>query len=142
VGLKPKTGVASATKGAAYYNRKFNYDPESVDRVLDKLNTVELCYRSRYHCGVDRPPPPDIKCGSGVDHYYWPSHLWVRVKESGGTTVRYRCGVRREHTGMPGVTTSMIAATARWRWLLKDETVWDYCSAMGCCETAGVGFGW
>lgn len=78
-------------------------------------------------------PDPGPKCGTMVasvpqDHTTW----WIRVEydQIGSETWEYHCVERRtpsnpEYGSIPG--------TARWRWLVNDETTWTRCE-QGCCQ--------
>ena len=126
--------VSNARAGAAdHYKKKFNYDPVLPGSDLSKLNIISLCFGSRFTCGLPAAPPGK---GCGTDHYFYPKHVWIKIKAAGSDRVMYRCGIRRDHSGV-GANARFVIPTARWRWLAADETIWEYCSAYGCCETAG-----
>jgi len=90
-------------------------------RHYDKLhlgpgqNTIYLCQGTG--CGV----PDSVKCAASEDGLVW----YARINPSEGPVV-HTCVTRRAH---PNVE---MPATARWRWVSKDEKVWIRC-ASGCC---------
>jgi hypothetical protein len=125
--------VRNAITGAAdYYRSKFNFDPVDVSQPLSAMNKISLCWGSRTSCGVPEAPTgkgcgPDRVLGLPIKRW------WVKLERAGGTgEPMYRCVKRRGHDNG-----GSIVATARWRWLAVDETIWEYCMSSGCCETQG-----
>ena len=52
---------------------------------------------------------------------------WWAVVVKPSKEVSYRCVYRTDHGTIP------VPGTARWRWVLNDETIWVRC-ANGCCQ--------
>jgi len=121
----------------AHYKGKFNFDPAPVTQ-LKGMNKLDLCHGTTAECKMPAPPA-GTKCAgtTGTAGRRW----WVRLVAAKDGSFKYRCVTRREHTEQtnpklpPGFR---IPNTARWRWLLADETVWDECT-QGCCETEAGG---
>jgi len=139
--------VKSAKAGAvSYYETALNLRPARLNGDLKSLNQLAFCFGTREHCGVpslDGPRAP--RCGfqkslSGWENNWFGTPIarwWVRITAAplppGATTnadtVRYKCVMRRGHEQV----TEKIPTTARWRWLLGDDTTWTEC-VQGCCE--------
>ena len=91
-------------------------------RHYDKLhlgpgqNTIYLCQGTGC-TGVT----PAVKCAASEDGLVW----YARITPSQGP-VALTCVTRRAHANVE------MPATARWRWVSKDEKVWIRC-ASGCC---------
>jgi hypothetical protein len=99
------------------------------------MNVLSYCRGSRAACGVPLLPNPGElapECGD-LDV---PDHWWVRIVSASQADTMYRCVTRRGHAGQLGGKT--IPATARWRWLLDDETIWKEC-VEGCCQVESRG---
>jgi hypothetical protein len=113
----------------AYYKAKFNFDPVPVSQ-LKNMNKLELCFGTTSECDNMPAPPAGSACATNVDAAG--RRWWVRLVGGRDNTIKHRCVIRREHPALPvGVR---FAKTARWRWLLADETVWHECT-QGCCES-------
>jgi len=52
---------------------------------------------------------------------------WWSATVDPGNQVAFRCVHREDHGTIP------VPGTARWRWILNDETIWVRC-ANGCCQ--------
>lgn len=79
-------------------------------------NTIYLCQGTGC-TGV----PPAVKCATSEDGLVW----YARITPSQGP-VAHTCVTRRAHDNVE------MPATARWRWVSKDEKIWIRC-ASGCC---------
>src|SRR5690606_11226794 len=106
------TPVATATLNAASadYKHKLNLDAG--------VNFIEFCAGPMSEC-IPRGTTPSV-CTSPSD-----GDWWARIISASGDTT-YNCVVRRQHPG------AAPPATARWRWLEDDETMWIRCPG-GCC---------
>ncbi len=127
-GWQPVAYVGFDTAGAgdaavAQYRSKFGFEPSGVTE-LKEMNRLELCYGTRRHCGV-KTPPSSVLCAKGK---WWTRKWWVKLVPPGDGTPKYRCITRRLHD-----VALAVPHTARWRWLVDDETVWEECT-QGCCE--------
>jgi hypothetical protein len=129
--------VSAAKPGAAaFYKKKLNLNPASVAQGSPprwdpaRLNKLEQCFGTASSCGVVwTTEPANVQCPS--TSYGFPIHRWwQRITAAGETAGRYRCATRRDHSTF----TSAIPATARWRWILGDDTIWTECT-QGCCQT-------
>ena len=58
--------------------------------------------------------------------------FWAKIVSSGGE-VRMTHVIRKDHSGLEARLREKIVATARWRWILDDETNWIRCDE-GCCH--------
>lgn len=104
------------------YQAKLGIGPVPDSDIPNKMNRLELCNAAWGDCAAaagDSPPQPTKNCtGATID---W----WARMITPTGTT-KYFCVIRTAHT-------HALVGTARWRWLLQDETIWVRC-AEGCCQ--------
>ena len=119
---------------SSYYLHKFNFIKNEGDTPQ---NHLWLCHNvpptSETGCPGLGPPGFAKKCADG----------WVmRISQGSQANPRnskFFCVIRRGHVMMPAkpgtgmVMTPHITGTARWRWLLKDDTMWSRC-VQGCCE--------
>jgi hypothetical protein len=110
-----------------YYKRKFNLDPFPVGTPLANMNKVLMCLGTADQCKVPSPPTRTM-CN--------PPHgappLWAAITSPVTNDTLFRCA-----TAFPNTSTA-IMATARWRWLAKDETSWRWCPT-GCCQVDAGG---
>jgi hypothetical protein len=129
--------VSAAKPGAAaFYKNKLNLNPVSVAGSSPpqwdpaRLNKMEQCFGTQSSCGVVwTTEPANMRCPAkqfGLPIHRW----WQRITAAGETAGQYRCVTRRDHAGFGG----SIPATARWRWILGDDTIWTECT-QGCCQT-------
>lgn len=130
-----------AAPGAVeYYWDSLHVRPAPVSSDLNSMNRLAFCFGTREHCQLpDSDGPQAAKCGPIKSFNGWWENdwfgtriqrMWVRVTSPRpGDMPYYRCVIRRGHLGVK----ASIAATARWRWLLGDDTTWTEC-ASGCCE--------
>jgi len=122
------------------YARKLNLTHSAAPTPT---NVVYLCYsepptlgRGRGGRGPGASTLPANPCLGGVTptpkcSEPTPSGWWGRIQSDTGKPA-YFCVTRREH---PGVR---IPGIVRWRWAIKDETLWIRC-LNGCCEVdAGI----
>lgn len=109
---------------AAQYKKKLGLDHVKPEDIPGKMNQLELCKASWTVCAAASgestiPTQPTVNCtGTASD---W----WARMVGAKGE-IKYFCVTRTPHT-------HAIEGTARWRWHLKDETIWVRC-AEGCCQ--------
>ncbi|MDQ8164576.1 MAG: Ig-like domain-containing protein [Gemmatimonadota bacterium] len=130
------TALASATDDAkSYYKAKFNYDIVPVGPELERLNKISICFGRKWTCVGLFQKVSGIGCGSVATRIFT-KYAWAKYEAANGGEAIYRCVVRRDHSPPTG-TSPYIVPTARWRWLARDETVWEYCASSGCCETMG-----
>ncbi len=109
----------------AHYKAKHNLEQARVGNSLQTLNEIALCRGIEAVCGVPAGSSP--KCTSPPEDaagVRW----WGRVRAVSGSVV-YKCITREAHENMG----FHVPGTARWRWVLKDETTWTRCIE-GCCE--------
>ena len=90
--------------------------------VKSATNLVSLCYGHLRQCVTDTRANP--KCTVGPAKQWW-----GKITNGDGKTA-YFCVTRRGHESIPGLH---IPGIVRWRWALKDETMWIRCLE-GCCE--------
>lgn len=91
-------------------------------KLTGEWNTIYLC---REGGGVECARPagkPAKTCAPDRDGNTW----YAKVEPEGGRA-DFLCVMREDHSGV-----ATIEATARWRWVNHDETIWIRC-AMGCC---------
>jgi hypothetical protein len=115
-------------QGLAYYKTKLNLERAPVGN-LNTLNEIAICMGTKALC---LPAGSTSKCtvdGSEPgDKVLW----WTRITAATSRDVIYKCVRREDHSVIqPPIH---IPGTARWRWLLNDETSWTRCIE-GCCET-------
>lgn len=110
--------------GSSVYFNKLNLAPSPITAMTD---TVYLCRGTWEKCALaDSAFKPT--CGVGTDPSWWAKI--VSPKPGGGTpsmSTAYFCITRRDHKGIK------IPGVVRWRWAIKDETMWISCM-VGCCE--------
>ena len=128
----PVAYIALSRK-SEYYKRKLNLDMTPAGAPLGSLNRLSFCRGTRADClpvDVAKPPPPvcDLKNANGT---LADSAWWGRIDPANGGASRYTCAYRMDHTAQVGI--GKLPATARWRWLLNDETIWKEC-VTGCCQ--------
>jgi len=90
--------------------------------IPHRMNKLELCKAPWTTCAASAggsPAQPTVNCTGTANDW------WARMITPTGQT-KYFCVVRTAHT-------HAIEGTARWRWLLEDETIWVRC-AEGCCQ--------
>lgn len=122
----------------AYYATALGIAPTPAGTLntvnnLNTLNEMSYCFGTRNECpGV--PFWRAVRC-IGLFDAIFARAWWSMVTRPSGGEPTYFCVVRRTHEGVddPHVT---VPATARWRWILRDDTVWTEC-VQGCCETQG-----
>ncbi len=120
-----------------YYKSKFNLDSVPPQSHLKDMNRIELCFGTVWDCLPNVFQASISKsCAKGA---LWHSSRnaiwWTRIVSRSTGSSMYRCVTRRPDpiNAMPGMTAKTMPATARWRWLLQDETIWDEC-VVGCCQ--------
>ena len=116
-----------------YYQKEFNWSPAPVLYAgawnPNELNLMELCFGNTTSCQIPRSALAGSRCPvsapNGDTYVRW----WLRVTAAGSGQVKYRCVTRRYHMEYSG----KLPGTARWRWIVDDDTVWAEC-AQGCCQ--------
>lgn len=97
---------------------------------LTALNKMSYCYGTKSGCQIN-PDELFEECDRWTERLLFNIHRWwVRLEPPVGDAKVY-CVTRRSHPGFAG-----IPATARWRWILSDDTIWTEC-VNGCCQTQG-----
>jgi hypothetical protein len=139
IALDTAPGSATAAK---HYKDKFNFDPAPVRASMDHMNSLSLCYGTRSDCQVPEPPA-GLGCGPDTRlPFTWRiKRWWARINAANGGNPMYQCVIRRDHQTAVTALGIEMPPTTRWRWLGRDDTTWDFCPAVGCCETRGYG-GW
>lgn len=114
-----------------HYKRKLNIDTTPVQALGPGLNQMLYCYGDRDICGI--PSRVDQGGGAMCDDRVRGDiiRVWVKLVSALGD-IRYFCVTRREHPTFA----DRVPGTSRWRWILKDDTVWTEC-VNGCCQTQG-----
>lgn len=129
--------VTSASPAAVtFYKTKLNLNPASVLSATapawdpTRLNKLELCFGTQEACNVTwTTERENVRCAATNVLGYPVHRWWVRITAAGESVAKYRCATRRDHTNYA----SMVAATARWRWIIGDDTIWAACTK-GCCQ--------
>lgn len=94
--------------------------------VLNAVDSVSLCYGKLRQCITNTGiTPKKCKATDFPDSLRW----WGMITNP-VTTPSYFCVTRRGHENIPGLH---IPGIVRWRWAIKDETMWIRCLE-GCCE--------
>ena len=110
-----------------HYMNKYNLTRAAVGDPVERLNRIELCQGTRGKCGISFWEKPT--CGGlnfiGMGQVRW----WARVTSPASPKPRVHCVARIDHTSVG----RHIPGTARWRWIIGDETSWTRCIE-GCCE--------
>jgi hypothetical protein len=110
-----------------HYKSKLNLDPVAVG-PLAQLNKISLCNGTQTECLPSGAAP---KCSGPTVDPQPDKAWWGRIEAATTKTMLYTCVFREDHSTMtPPIH---IPGTARWRWLLNDETTWERCIE-GCCE--------
>jgi Big-like domain-containing protein len=133
--------TAAKPGSVAFFKKKLNLNPAPVAGTAPpqwnpaRLNKLELCFGTQSSCSVVWTSElPGMRCAAttfGMPIHRW----WQRITAAGETTGQFRCVTRRDHSSYAGG----IPATARWRWILSDDTIWTECT-QGCCQTEVGGF--
>ena len=93
--------------------------------VKDAIDSVSLCYGKLRGCIRNTAIRPKCAAATFPDSLQW----WGLVTNP-QTPPSFFCVTRRGHEGIPGLH---IPGIVRWRWAIKDETMWIRCLE-GCCE--------
>jgi hypothetical protein len=98
------------------------------------MNLIMLCMGSPQSCTV---PDTVVEEAADAIPVGQPEEtlFWAKVISSTGKE-RFRFVSRRAHLNLFATTGIRIPGTARWRWILADETNWFRCDE-GCCEPMG-----
>ena len=136
---KPVAYVALSSSSNEYRN-KLNLTRAAV---TGPGNQVSLCFGSKTACVGDQTissetctvtdTQGELPAGR-VPRTIAPTTItptderwWTKVQNTTDRKSRFYCVVRRGHPGMT------IPGVVRWRWAIKDETMWIRCLE-GCCE--------
>ena len=129
-------------EASQHYKLMLNLERVAPGSELQEMNVLAFCWGLRARCSVPPAPTPEqaqsLKaagqprlapmrtCDRGDRNV-----LWVRITPArrSAETAMYRCVHRTVHD----LQHPIIPATARWRWLITDETVWRECT-QGCCQ--------
>ena len=115
--------LANDQAAVAYYRKKFGFEPAQMG-PLETLNQMHYCYGTRQDCKV---PSDEATCDNlWQTWFYEVKRVWVKIVAVTGSA-KYLCITRRGHP-------TTVPATARWRWILGDDTIWTAC-VQGCCQT-------
>jgi hypothetical protein len=133
----PVATVILSADSAGVYSRKLNLEESS----LASPNTIAVCYGfEKADCApttrnrlFDVPVPnlgvmPTCETRDESGRTWWAK---IRAAKTGKEV--YRCV---SWWGVPPEAASAgfkVPGTARWRWLLNDETIWEAC-IQGCCQ--------
>jgi hypothetical protein len=112
--------TAGLTSTSPEYAKKFGFEASPIPA---KTNRVFLCYSTNTPatCGTDKfKDPPN--CPTDVVRGWW-------GKIVAGKDSSVFCVNRRGHESV----SIPVPPVVRWRWALKDETMWISC-IQGCCE--------
>lgn len=140
IAIKDLSGGASSTTAQInHYRETLNIDFAPIG-PLKEMNEMSYCFGRAWHCGSWLLVFRAVRCDFFAT---FGRRWWVRITPAPGSAVlndpETYCLVRRTHAPPPGTTAPIdIPSTSRWRWILRDDTVWTECMA-GCCETQG---GW
>ncbi len=131
----------SMTPGDDAYKTKYMYERDDAPPNGSSDNIVSMCFErakdrvnadagsrsaARLVCG--RTMPPGCTLDTAND-----GRWYARIESASGAGRKEYCVMYR--SAPTGVVSS---GTVRWRWSLKDETIWVACP-MGCCEADGIG---
>ena len=118
------------------YMKKLNLGPSSIANMTD---SVYLCNGSQSTCLPSGAAISSESC-TGSNPMWWTKIVSHPSDASDGgsglaaaPTTAYYCVTRRTHPGMK------IPGVVRWRWFIKDETMWISCIE-GCCEVEAGSF--
>lgn len=124
----------SLSAASTHYKSRMNFVTAATRVPLsDSVTTIELCKGDQ----CSRVPDTlEASCN-------WPSNetkpapserWWAKITSATGNVV-YKCVVRREHSDLKDETGAHmdVPGTARWHWILGDETTWKRCDN-GCCD--------
>jgi hypothetical protein len=98
-------------------------------------NVLYLCKGTKWQClgFVAYLQSISVTCAVAEPGTVQAGQWWLKVQL--GSTVKYRC-VSRFVPPAPTPPGFKIVGTTRWRWLAKDETIWEACIS-GCCQPNG-----
>jgi len=123
--------LATDPDARAFYQREMGLELASMEGLQDltQLNQMYYCYGSKDSCLV---PSGQGKCGGFLDNLFGgnSTRVWVKVVGASSGNSKVFCVTRRGHPAFTGT----VPATARWRWVLEDDTIWTAC-VQGCCQT-------
>jgi len=114
----------------AHYKKLLNLDAVSDGLRLQQMNVLLFCHGRRDECGIPDTTGANslsARCGLNLGRQ---QIIWAQIKPALGGKPKFGCIKRYDHSMELKKT---IPNTARWRWLLDDETIWKEC-IQGCCE--------
>jgi hypothetical protein len=121
----------NAVADFASYEDKLNVKEVPLGTPLEKANRISYCYGPKKLC-VHEPELLVKECEEFYERIFFTVHRWwVRIDAANGSSKIF-CLIRRSH---PGYNIN-IPPTARWRWILSDDSMWTEC-VNGCCQTGG-----
>lgn len=96
------------------------------------MNQVELCSGSTVRCL--RRGGKNIFAATWLAATLRCADDWLaRIRRNTDSRIAYYCVTRRSHAAELKEARVRIRGTARWRWAIRDETMWLRC-LQGCCE--------
>ncbi len=110
------------------YHSKYGFDQDVVPLGSGLHSKVSMCLApssNPTHCG---PKPVDTCMKDTKNDGFWYSKFTARDKSERLLCVAYR----------PNEFNIQPPSVVRWRWTLRDETIWVSCPA-GCCEGNSIG---
>lgn len=118
------------SESSTYYKNMLNLDAVSDHLPFARMNILLFCHGRRDQCikdaaGANSIPP---RCGVNLGNQ---QIIWAQIKPALGGKRKFGCVKRYDHS--MELNGKQIPNTARWRWLLDDETIWKEC-IQGCCE--------
>ncbi|MGD8321416.1 MAG: hypothetical protein PVJ02_13205, partial [Gemmatimonadota bacterium] len=111
---------------AQKYFETFGLEGTGPDAHFDEMNKVYFCRGSSAECDVPSDVPTCTEDDGSEDMEWW------SMVEAPDTKKHFHCVTRRGHAASPH-----IPGTARWRWSVSDEGMWERC-VQGCCEIIGM----
>jgi hypothetical protein len=108
-------------------NQPFALDSVTITNLEYCLGTRQECEVPEVAAGGPSDPPHEDPAEGQPNTWYDPNNSWWARFVPPGGDAKYTWVTRRRHLGVE------IPATARWRWVLDDETIWTFCPE-GCCE--------
>ena len=117
-----RVATVGMTDTSADYLGKLNLVQSPVKNAID---SVSLCYGKLRTCITNTAITPKCAAAKTPGTMQW----WGMITNP-TTSPAYFCVTRRGHESIPGLH---IPGIVRWRWAIKDETMWIRCLE-GCCE--------
>lgn len=118
------------SRPSPYYKNMLNLDAVSDALPLKRMNTLLFCHGRRDQCIPNTATAASFLRPCGLPLTSGQEIIWFQIKPAVEGEPKYGCVKRHDHSME---VTKRIPNTARWRWLLDDETIWKEC-IQGCCE--------